>query len=141
MAQCEAEGCVEFRFDVDAAVGVGWEVVNGKLYCPCHAGPEGFQARREAKREDLIRRTNKIIAKNNLSAGDYRAWDEFQADLANFHRDHGRPAHRELRIMPPSAFIARRRSLGRIDIALADDALNTAEVTLQERRMERFRQL
>jgi hypothetical protein len=104
-----------------------------------HAGPVGFRTRREAQAEALHHRANKIQAGTSLCAGDYLAWDEFQRDLANFHRDHGRPAHRELRIMSPQTFIKRHRATGKIDIKLASESLEAAEASLQERRIERFR--
>lgn len=139
--ECEDEGCLEFRFDTDAALREGWDSVEGRLYCPLH--------RQEAARRALaaaeVRRMQETIgrlrrerhereAKAGLSPAEYRAWDEFQSDLVNFHKTHGKLAPAVLRTMDPRRWLAHYGETGRIDIDQVADELFAKEEAARKTR-------
>ena len=136
---CADDGCAASEVFRESALALGWLEAGGKLYCPGHGAIQEHRTRMEAESERLAVRANKIWAKEYLSAGDYLAWDEFQSDLVNFHRETGRLAHRELRILSPHAFIRRHRVTGRIDIRLSDESMQAAEKAYETHRIERLR--
>ena len=118
--QCMTGGCAAFRFDVDAALREGWDQVEGRLYCDLHAPVEArkaLAARELEIPEGLVPPQNtELKAKKALNADDYRAWDEFQSDLADYHRASGKPAPAVLRTLDPLLFKAQYAKNGRLDI-------------------------
>jgi hypothetical protein len=130
-------GCAAFRFDVDAALREGWDQVEGRLYCDLHAPVEARKALAARELEILRARTaakHRLKAKKALNADDYRAWDEFQSDLADYHRASGKPAPAVLRTLDPLVFKAQYRQNGRIDIHEVAHALHEREDRATETR-------
>lgn len=134
MSKCADDGCVEFRFDDEAALREGWDVVDDAPFCPLHRAEAASRALREAevkRLKGLIEarkaRTNALDAKAGLSASGYAAWDQFQADLADYHREHGKLAPAALRLMEPRKWLVFYARQGRIDVALAAEAMEGAE--------------
>jgi hypothetical protein len=123
VSQCEQPHCTEFRFDEDAAVRAGWSWVDGKWMCPFHGPMAALNHRRDLARTAQRVAQDASAAKRLFNAADYRAWDEFQSDLANFHRDHGKLAPKELRDMRPGEWVQQYRQLGRIDIEKSAEGL------------------
>lgn len=139
--QCSEPGCVAFRFDQAAALGEGWDMVEGALFCPDHKGFAARQAlavaemtRQRARIDELRAKRNAEKAKRWLKPSDYRAWDEFQSDLANFHKKTGKLAPAALRTLDPVKFTEQYRKTGRIDIELVADSLFEAENRAAETR-------
>ena len=120
----------------------GWELIpesDGDTYCPLHAPVARLRARRTAAQDIQRAYHNERVAKKMLSAAEYRAWDEFQADLANYHRETGKLAHRELRMMNPGTWVQSYRQLGRLDIEKSCEGLVAQEKLQQERRIAYLR--
>ena len=137
MAKCDEEGCVEESPDV--LTEWMWDMVGEKAYCPMHGPAQVRKVRKEAQMEAINRRANEIEAKRSFDTGWYRAWDEFQSDIANFHRANGRPAHKDIRTMTPHDFRKRYAREGRIDIANATWAIETAERAFTAKTNERYK--
>lgn len=116
MVACEQAHCTEFMFDEDAAVRVGWAIVEGQWFCAFCAPMATLNSRRAAQVGAQRQMSNASAARRLLNAEEYRAWDEFQSDLANFHRDHGKLAPAELRAMRPGEWVQGYRAVGRIDV-------------------------
>jgi hypothetical protein len=127
MPQCSDPGCPAFRFDPDAALREGWHEVDGEPYCPLHGGIASRKARQAHQAEELRARLAKPAAKKELPDGDYRAWNEFQSDLADYHKKHGRPAHPALRTLDHRQWLRTYRATGRIDVEEAVRYTEAAE--------------
>ena len=134
MSKCADDGCVEFKFDDAAALREGWDLIEDKLFCPLHRTEAARRALQEAEMQRLTAlmeakkaARNAYAAKAELSASGYAAWDQFQSDLADYHRDHGKLAPKALRLMEPRKFLAFYAKRGRIDVALAAEAIEAAE--------------
>lgn len=135
--QCMTGGCAAFRFDVDAALREGWDQVEGRLYCDLHAPVEARKALAARELEILRARTaakHRLKAKKALNADDYRAWDEFQSDLADYHRASGKPAPAVLRTLDPLVFKAQYHQNGRIDVDEVAHVLHEREDRATETR-------
>ncbi len=122
-AKCYEAYCSYGTTTAEAALGAGWQEVDGQLYCPLHGPNRAFVARREAKKEAIrvqIDRQrmhrNEIVARKQFSAAEYRAWDEFQSDLADYHKKSGKLAPEVLRTMTPAAWLSEFKQKGRIDV-------------------------
>ena len=145
-ASCDATGCADFRFDLDAALREGWTEVEEALYCPLHGSVYAYVAKKAAQRAGIdaqisARRRYKDnqVALKYLSAADYRAWDEFQSDMANFHRKHRKLAPKVLRTMRPMEWKQEYAQKGRIDIEATAEYFEHAEEQRQARIAERLR--
>lgn len=136
---CPGDDCWNGYGNAVLAEAMGWIQVGDKLYCPDHGPLAALQERRAAEKQAQRAHHNQKVAKKMLSPAEYRAWDEFQADLANFHREHGRLAHKELRTMNPGKWVQTYRQLGRIDIALSTQGLEEADQERLQRITDRMR--
>lgn len=133
-AQCSDDGCLEFRYDADAALREGWDVVEGKPYCPLHRQEAARRELKAAEIERMRERIEKIRAERHdaealteLAQLDYARWDEFQRDLADYHKAHGELAPTVLRLMNCRDWLKNYRKLGRIDVELASESLREAD--------------
>jgi hypothetical protein len=139
--ECAEEGCVEFRFDDDAALREGWDMIEDQPFCPLHKAPAAHTALLKAE-DDRLRervaelrvRKNAEAAKKHLSRADYKEWDKFQASLADYHKKHGKLAPKSLRTMDPRHFLVNFRVSGPIDVELVAEALDKAEKAADETR-------
>ena len=141
MGQCAEEGCVEFKFDEGAALAVGWDLVEGRLFCPSHrqlaaraALAKAEWARLRARSEELRAKRHAAEAKTGLSTRDYAKWNEFQQEMTNFHKKHGKRAPAALRALNPKTWLAYTRKNGPVDVELAAAALFEAEKRADETR-------
>jgi hypothetical protein len=141
MSKCADDGCLEFRFDDDAALREGWDLIEDRLFCPLHrpgAARQALQAaeltRFRAWKEKRQAERNAKGARAGLSASGYAAWDQFQSDLADYHREHGKLAPAALRLMEPRKWLAFYARQGRIDVALAAESLEGAEQRANDTR-------
>lgn len=134
--KCAEEGCVEESPDV--LTEWMWDMIGDKGYCPLHGPMRVRKLKREQYRnvtaELMTRRANKIWAKAHLDADWYRAWEEFQSDLVNFHRESGKPAHRTLRMMSPQEFREYYRRYGRMNVKSANEHTEAAERAFREEK-------
>lgn len=138
---CSDSGCSAFRFDTDAALREGWGRVAGETYCSLHAGYAAFIYTRsvrflelKAVEERRALENRNLEAKKTLTRKNYRAWDEFQQDLADFHKKEGRLAHKRIRLLQPREFMKIHGERGRIDIAAEEEKLQAAEDKAQATR-------
>jgi hypothetical protein len=131
MPKCSDPGCAEFRFDIDAALREGWDTIDDEPYCPLHHSGASWRARKAELEEELRAQLRvlraKRMAKRELSDGDYRAWDAFQSDLADYHKEHGRPAHPALRTLDHRQWLQTYRATGPIDVEEAVRHTEAAE--------------
>lgn len=132
--KCSMEYCSAGAKDEAIAAGVGWEQVENKFYCPLHAPTAvrtarllGEIRRLRLRAEELQRSRANQIAKKYLTAADYRAWDQFQGDLADYHRNTGNLAPQQLRSLSPQDWHGYYRKNGRIDVQATADELIEAE--------------
>ena len=125
--KCSDPGCVAFRFDVDAALREGWLRVEERLYCDLHGPYAAFVHVRKLRQEEDRAKKFDDAAKKTLNRRDYRAWDEFQSDLADFHKRTGRLAHERIRELQPREFMQIHSTGGRIDIESAEEHIHAAE--------------
>lgn len=139
--KCADPGCVAFKFDTDAALREGWDVVEEQLYCPLHRETAARQAfiaaedrRVRLRIEELRSRRNKEHAKTWLTADEYRKWDEFQSDLVNFHQNNGKLAPAVLRTLDAKKWRDQYKKTGRIDVEAESVALFKAEARAAETR-------
>jgi hypothetical protein len=132
--KCSDPGCVAFRFDVDAALREGWLRVEERLYCDLHGPYAAFVYVRKLRQEEDRAKKFDTEAKKTLNRRDYRAWDEFQSDLADFHKKTGRLAHERIRTMQPREFMKIHGERGRIDIEAEENVLLEAEKKAQATR-------
>lgn len=139
--KCADPGCAAFKFDTDAALREGWDVVEDLLFCPLHRHEAARRAliAVEEKRvrthlEGLRAQRNAKHAKTWLTADEYRKWDEFQSDLVNFHRNNGKLAPAVLRTLDPLRWRDQYKKTGRIDVELVADSLFEAEKKRAETR-------
>lgn len=132
--ECSADGCTA---TLTLGLGTGdtsWTVIEGGAWCPLHRVEkeravgkfEEWVAARE-QIEEFRRKRNAFRAKKHLSRRDYRKWDEFQSDLVNFHRNHGKLAPRVLRTLDPLKFTAIVKERGKIDVEEVSNQLLEAE--------------
>jgi septal ring factor EnvC (AmiA/AmiB activator) len=131
---CSGPGCAAFRFDTDAALREGWMRVAGDTYCDLHAPYAAYAYVRAVRQEEQRAKKSDAEAKKTLNRRDYRAWDEFQSDLADFHKEHGRLAHERIRTMQPRDFLKIHAERGRINVQEAEDQLQEAENKAQATR-------
>lgn len=138
---CSDEGCLD-TLALGLGIGdTGWDLVEGEAYCPLHRQEAARRAlaaaetRRMQERINALRRErNEKLAKTGLSAAEYRAWDEFQGDLVNFHRDHGKLAPVQLRTLDPVRWRAIHTEKGRIDVEAEAEGLFQVEQAAQRTR-------
>jgi hypothetical protein len=137
MSQCSDPGCAEFRFDADAALREGWGLLDDEPYCPLHHCGATWRARKKQQQAEMELRAaarRAVDASNVLNAREYAAWDEFQSDLANYHREHGRLAPPSLRMMPPRQWLEIHAHDGRIDVDLASQQIEEDETARRAAR-------
>ncbi len=122
-AHCADLSCVTKALNEEHALHQGWLVLDGQLWCPVHGTYRAFVARREERKEKIRQQIdrqrmhrNEIVAKKQFSAAEYRAWDEFQSDLADYHKKTGKLAPEVLRTMTPVAWHNEYAQKGRIDV-------------------------
>jgi len=129
MVKCTDSNCIAEQATIDEAVGLGWSMVGYFPWCPLHAYSALREAKKEAVRQQIEARQrhhNDRVARNRFTAADYRAWDEFQSDLANFHKKTGKLAPKVLRLMTPVVWLSEYQQKGRIDVEAS--AANFEEV-------------
>lgn len=138
---CSDPGCSAFRFDTDAALREGWGRVDGETYCSLHAGYAAFIYARsvqflemKAAKERRAAENRNLEAKKTLNRRNYAAWDQFQSDLADFHKKEGRLAHKRIRELQPRDFLKIHAAGGRIDIGAEEEKLDAAEKKAQATR-------
>ena len=132
---CHDESCqVETGLTLEQACAQGWDLIEDFTYCPLHrqeAARRALRAHEDARLRELAVKMraerNAHRAATCLTRTEYRAWDEFQSDLANFHREHGKPAPAALRTLDPRRWRDQYAKTGRIDVELAADSLSEAE--------------
>lgn len=126
-AKCSTGGCVATSLHDVSALATGWYVVEGQLYCALHGPYVALRSAREAGigRKRAFRNTE--VAKKWLSPAELRAWDQFQSDLADYHKKHGKLAHKELRTMTPRVFAWEFSQKGRINVELSTESLESQE--------------
>lgn len=129
MPQCSDPGCAEFRFDIDAALAEGWGLIDAEPYCPLHHSGASWRARKAEQREESETRARKSAAKKALSPGDYRAWDKFQSDLADYHKSHGRPAPQALRALDHRRWRALHAEMEPLDVEKLAANLEAADAS------------
>jgi hypothetical protein len=115
---------------------LGWDDVEGRRFCPLHWYTAYREAKKERVRNDLTaqrRHHEEQVARKMFSAAEYRAWDQFQSDLADYHRDTGKLAPKVLREMNPSMWVTEFKQKGRIDVQKTADWYANAEKTKMER--------
>jgi hypothetical protein len=140
-ASCADPACVATAFNEEHALYQGWDVVEGALFCPSHRQQAARKALAVAETDrlrrvvsDRRRHRNEEVARRNFSAAEYRAWDEFQSDMADFHKKTGKLAPEVLRTMTPMAWRIEYREKGRIDMEKTADALFELEKKARETR-------
>lgn len=146
---CHDQSCqVEYAGSLEEACSVGWGLVSEFTFCPLHMGPAGFVARREAKKEVMRAQIeaqqahrNKEVALKHFSAAEYRAWDQFQSDLADYHKKTGKLAPAVLRTMRPMNWLGEYKEKGRIDIAKTAEYFEQAKVARGKRTIDRLKGL
>jgi len=138
---CSDGGCGVTVPTETVAKAAGWDQVEGEWFCALHrtaaarrALAAAETARLRAKITELRVERNEIRAQRTLDAAMYRAWDEFQADLVNFHREHGELAPVALRTLDPRQFAKIYAETGKIDIEEAVKAAEEAEKKAEETR-------
>ena len=129
---CRSADCFEAVVNEEHALWRGWQLIEGEVWCPLHAPQESRRVRKIHDRELLDHRANEITARETLDKGWYAAWDEFQSDLADFHRATGRHAHKNVRMMTPQQFRDEYRRAGRINVKNAHEAAHSAENAWKE---------
>lgn len=119
----------------------GWDRVEGEWFCALHRQEAARRAlavaeteRMRAKITEFRRARNEVRAKNTLGPAVYRAWDEFQSDMVNFHRETGKPAPAALRVLDPAKFAKIYAAKGRIDVEEAVKLAEEAEKKANETR-------
>jgi hypothetical protein len=128
---CGDSTCGVSAPNLEAAAAAGWREVGEAIYCAVHYyGPY-----REAKKEKIRaqiearqRHHDKEVAKKMFSAAEYRAWDQFQSDMADYHKKTGKLAPSVLRTMRPTEWLGEFKEKGRIDIEAT--AANFEEVKI-----------
>jgi hypothetical protein len=134
---CHDQSCqVEFPGSLEQACSQGWHLIAEFTYCPLHYYGPYREAKKERVRADLTaqrRHHEEQVARKMFSAAEYRAWDQFQSDLADFHRDTGKLAPKVLREMMPGTWIQEFKQKGRIDVQKTADWYANAEKTKMER--------
>lgn len=138
---CSEEGCTAFKFDTDAALREGWDLIEGELFCDLHR-PQAARralAAAEMKRireriEELRAERSQSVAKRTLTTAEYAKWAEFQQDLKDFQRAHGKLAPVQLRVLEPVKWRDQYAKAGRIDVELVADSLFEAEERAQRTR-------
>jgi hypothetical protein len=129
MVKCTDSNCIAEQATIDEAVGLGWSMIGYFPWCPLHAYGALREAKKEAVRQQLevrAHRRNQEVAKKHFTAAEYRAWDEFQSDLADFHKKHQKLAPKVLRLMSPMVWLGEYKEKGRIDVEAS--AANFEEV-------------
>lgn len=139
--KCPMEFCSYGAATEDTAMAVGWGRINDQLYCPLHYGPVARSAklledlrRLQLRVEELRRARNNRIAKEELTRADYRAWDQFQSDLADYHKKTGKLAPKQLRNLDPQTWWEYYRKRGRIDVEIEVANLEASERKANETR-------
>jgi hypothetical protein len=134
--KCADPFCIAATPYPDLAQAAGWGEAAGKLYCGLHWYTAYREAKKEKVRADLTaqrRHHEDQVARKMFSAAEYRAWDQFQSDLADYHRDTGKLAPKVLREMNPSMWVTEFKQKGRIDVQKTADWYANAEKTKMER--------
>lgn len=131
-AHCADPYCSYGALNEEHALWTGWAIVEGELFCPLHHMQARMKRQREALMDEITTRANEITARKNLDKGWYAAWDEFQSDLADFHRATGKHAHKNVRMMTPQQFRDEYRRAGRINVKNAHESAVTAENAWKE---------
>lgn len=141
---CPEENCWYWCFDEGLAEGTGWFRVGDTLFCPDHGPLHSLQARNQARRDVLTLRAERIsarvrddAAKSSLTTRDYANWHEFQQQLVNFHRKHGKLAPAALRVLTPKDWLALHQE-GPIDVEKAAEEHDRAKQERQGRTWERM---
>lgn len=121
--KCAEGGCVHTCASPEEAMALGWDLIEGELYCSLHrqvASRRALQAielRHLRDRAIEFRRArNHLHARQGLSEKEYRKWDEFQSDLANFHKKHGKLAPEVLRTLDHVRWLKIYQAKGKIDV-------------------------
>lgn len=128
---CHDESCqTEIDETLEVACSLGWDLVEEFTYCPLHRQEAARRAFATAEMERIRARQaqeNRKNAKVTLNAEEYRQWDNFQSDLANFHKKYGKLAPAMLRTMDAKTFIQNVKASGPIDIEEVADRMFEAE--------------
>lgn len=134
MIQCREAGCPAVFDGFMSPSAVGWHEWDEEAFCPLHGPGEAFRRQREAQDAELlvrqearIRFRNEQTARAGLMSRDYHAWDQFQQDIANFHRKTGKQAPKQLRTMGPRDFMRYYAKNGRIDVQRESELAEGAE--------------
>ncbi len=141
---CGDGNCIASMPTLDSAVAVGWSTIKDQPYCPLHAYGVMREAKKEAVRAEIDRRQahrNDEVAKKGLSAAEYRAWDEFQSDMADYHKRTGKLAPSVLRTMRPLNWLAEYKDKGRIDIEATAANFEEVKVARGKRTISRLKGL
>jgi hypothetical protein len=132
--KCADPGCLEYRFDVSAALREGWDEVEGGLFCPLHRAAAARRALKTAElaqfkaRADAFRvQRHELEAKTCLTTPDYARWNEFQQELTRFHKRHGKLAPAALRLLDPRKWLAHTAKNGEINVEKEAEGLYAAE--------------
>lgn len=139
---CSDGGCPLNMPTADSAVSVGWRVVEDKLFCPLHWYGAQRVAEKGAERERITTaraRRNDEVAQKHLSAVNYRAWDQFQSDMADYHKETGKLAPKVLREMTPMAWAQEYGQKGRLDVKATAEYFERAEKTAKGRLIDHLK--
>ncbi len=134
MPTCSDPGCLEFRFDIDAALREGWGLIDDEPYCPLHHSGASWRARKAQQAEERRAAIEKQKAAQALSPGMYREWDLFQSALADYHKEHGRPAPQALRALDHRQWLQIHTTAGPIDVEAAVAHIEAAEAAHKAHR-------
>src|SRR5579863_3544416 len=143
---CKEPGCPSWVFGEDLALGQGWQKVGDELFCPDHwplaalnERNRVLQQHREARSAQIARNIHTDEAKKSLTTADYANWHEFQQEIVNFHRKHGKLAPAELRGLSPKDWLQRYQNQGPIDVEKVAQTIFEVEKAREIRLPQRLR--
>lgn len=139
---CAGPGCTVNVPDELVARAAGWHKLGEAWYCGIHLA-RGRSNAREAelrlRQEEQLREVHEKLAKTGLSAAEYRAWDEFQANLARYHKKHGKLAPKQLRLMGPKQFAAIRSQNRDMDYKIIELDVEHMAAAIEQQELNQAR--